>query len=375
MSPRALSLLSVFAVAAVLLAAAPPVSAESSEYRSQLDANGQALYATLDSVFEDAKGDPGRMVTVEFSMVPSLYTDADEAEAYVLDTINAVLAAYYLTNPLPIWIWDYPVTGVTQTAWISSGSIDIDGVTYYYCSSAGFELYAPDAYSDEEIPGVISAVESALVAYEGTDEEKVSSINSLLRGVTVGEDAEGTVSNVYDALVQKKSSSAGVAAAFTCLCEVSGVTAVTIKGDVLTDVDAGKYADGYWNATLIGGAWYATDCTLNSSTSDNCLMCGWATAVSFDGYSLTFGGTRAVDLDMACANGLSAPSVSSLEYGWSDEVSLWDQWGAYIVLAVIAIIIVAALVYAVRKGEFRRRDLKKRTYTRTNNVETSRRRR
>lgn len=338
-------MISAAVVAAMLAIAALPAAEASSEegYASQLDENGQGLYSYMEGLFETA----GSVAELEVSYTltsPVLFADESGAVDYADSLVNDVLAALYLSDPYPIWLWDYPVTTVSVDK--VTGTAELDGSEYRRVYSVSFILSVPEEYADS-VEEAVAAVDAACSEYTGTAQEIAVAVNDALRGVTVTEDEEGAVSTIYDALVTGESSSAGIAAAFTHLCVSNGVTAATVKGDLAAEDGT---STGYWNAVLMDGSWYAVDCTLNSATSNNCLLAGWSTSVTYDGAAVGFGATRSADLYMASPNSLAAPSIVAVGVDWSTEPSFLEEYGEYIALAVIMLVIAATLGYAIHRG-------------------------
>lgn len=362
MSSKTVTLLVIAMVAAVALPAVlQDASADASDhYKSQLDGNGQGIYEAMAAAFTAAEESPGDEVQVQYTAsMPVLFTTADSLEEYVKSLVRNTLAAYYLSDPSPIWLWNYPLVddlsadiGLTFTY----RTVTFDGASWITLTSVSFTLTVPDAYKDDasteanEVAAAITAVKEAVAAITvsgSTVQDKVSSINDTLRGITSATDAEGTVGNIYDALVTKTSSSAGVAAAFTYLCSLNGVTAVTAVGDVIgTD---GSTSTGYWNEVAEDDAWYAVDCTWNSSSARNCLMVGTTSTVTFNSTSYGFGATHYVDLT-GLSSTLVDPDLSSAGVSWPDDSSFLDKYGGYLILALIGIVIIVTLLHAVRNG-------------------------
>lgn len=331
MSHKTIALIAMASVLALLSAAAAPASgaeASATHYKDELDGDGQALYGVLGTVFAEAMADVPTELHVSFD---STLSGMDEAK----ELVNRVLAAYYLSDPSPIWLWDTPVTEVEV------GLSEKDAGVY----AISFKLSVPDSFRDgTSAKDAVKALEAELATYGGTDREKVSAINDRLRGVSSKTDGEVEVSSVYDALVEGKSSSAGIAAAFTCLAAKNGLTAVTVYGDVRTSDGSEK---GYWNEVVDGGKWYAADSTWNSKTSKNCLLAGAFTQVAYGETATGFGATHSAD----AFGGLSAPEIEADGVEWPDERGFAERYGIYVFGAIVAVIVVWAMLHAVRAGD------------------------
>ncbi len=350
MSPKTVPIL---AILAVLVLAVPTVAvdgAQSKDYPSQLDDNGKDLYLQLGTMFKDAEKDPVDTLSISYKVpTPSLFKDSASADSYAKAMVKDTLAAYYLSDPSVIWLWDYPVASVEIG--VVTGEVRVSGSTstWYAPTSVTFQLSVPKAFVNDpsteanETLVAITAVKDALKAFEGDTVTKVRSINSELRGIASMTDSEGTVSNIHDALVTKKSSSAGVAAAFTVLAKNSEVDALTVVGyDSNSNII-------YWNQVSMNETWYAVDCTWNGSQEKNCLLVGTFTSV-IDGQKTSgFGSTHSVDLNLIGTT-LQAPAISQTGYFWPDETPFYMKYGAQILLAAIGAIIAVSFLYAIRSG-------------------------
>lgn len=362
MSPKAVASAAV-AIAAVLALAAvlPCASAGSaSTYEDQLDDNGAGLYAALGEAFDAALEDPADTVTVSYALgTPVLLSTEDDADEYAVSLVRDALAAYYLTDPFPIWIWDFPLVddleaelelAYTQTE--AEVTVSGETTTWRVVTAVTFTLTVPEDFADDadteenEVAEAIEAVESAASAYEGTVQEIVQEVSGLLEDVDSEDDEDGEVSNLYDALVSGESSSAGVAAAFTYLCSLSGVDALTTVGLVLNS--DGEMEAGYWNVVEDDGAWYAVDCTWNSSDSENCLMAGTTTSVTLSSTSYGFGATHASDLS-SLSSSLSTPAIEAEGVDW-DEDSSFTTIAMYVIVLLIIVMVVIAFAHAIKSG-------------------------
>lgn len=350
--------LPVFAVLAVLVLA-PLAMAEDADaspsgtYTEQLDANGQAMYSYLESRFAELEDAPETTPSFTFMLTaPVVLASSEDAETRAEQLVGNVLTAYYLSDPTPIWLWTVPdASGIDVKATTSTS--EIGGTEYRVLTSVTFKLSSPSDFQDAvSITAAMSAVRSALETVAGdTDKDKVVAINDLLRSKDVTDEVAGESTSVYDALVSGTASSSGIAAAFTALCSANGVTAMTVNGLVMrsTDEDA---VQGYWNYVRIDGTWYAVDSTFNGSDSDNCLLAGSTTKIDIDGGSVRFLSTHAADVGFWDGTVLSAPALSSPGWEWPEaEESFFDRYGMYIFGGLIAVIIIAVLIHAVRVGD------------------------
>lgn len=343
--------------AVLVLTLAPLVAAEDADaspsgtYKEQLDANGQAMYAYMESRFAELEDSPVAEASFSFTLAAPVVLASDEdAKSRAEALVGDVLTAYYLSDPYPIWLWSLPdregveVDPTTVTADIAGG--------YRALTSVSFKLSVPSGIQDEAaIRSAVDAVDAAVVSVEGeTEKDRIVAINNILRGKTVVDEAD-SASTVYDALVAGSASSSGIAAAFTVLCKANGVTAMTVNGMVMRSTDADT-AHGYWNYVRIDGTWYAADATFSSSDPENCLLAGSTTKIDIGGGSVRYLSTHAPDVGLWDGTTLCAPALGSQGWDWPEpKASLLDRYGLYIFGAVIAVIIVAVLIHAVRVGD------------------------
>ena len=160
------------------------------------------------------------------------------------------------------------------------------------------------------------------------------------------------MSNAYDALITGESSSAGIAMAFTYLCELNGITASTVKGTVVTNAD-GATETGYWNVLWDGERWYAADVTIYDGDGREPLMAGMSTMVYVSDMTAHrgFGSTHVADLDLATANSLNAVTVPADGYDWPDDRTFFEKYGTHVMAVIITAIIVGVIIYALKKGD------------------------
>lgn len=353
MSPKSVWLMGIAMIAIlaapVMAAAADGAAGEAgSYYRDQLDADGAGLYDHMVSVFDGLEAQPTDEARVSYTMAPYQGTESD-AVAHAESTVNDALAALYLSDPSYIWLWDYPITDVTVTTVTESTEAGVS-------VSVSFALSVPERYADDpdtdanEVAEAIQALDDAIRTFDGDLRSKVSSINDVLREVRESDDEEGTISSPLDALDRRESSSAGVAAAFTVLCNANGVDCLTVKGYAPDDEAEDGRTVAYWNVVCEDGLWYAVDCTLNSDTARNCLMAGSTTHMVVGNVTERFGGIRSADLDMTDTNSLEAPSIQVVGVEWPDDRSFFDKYGLYIFLVIVGAIVIGVIIHAMRAG-------------------------
>ncbi len=356
MNLRTLSMLVVSALLILTCSVLVPSAdaAADQTYRGQLDDNAAGLFDELSATFGSAE--PAETLEIKYVFKdPVLFgeDDVDGAKAYILAEVQAALAAYYLTDPSPIWLWGLPASPVDKED-VKSSVVSVTvshsgGITTYQTpNSVTFTLSVPEKYKADPAKAV-SEVKEKIQTFEGTVREKVTGINDILRNVKSVTDKDGEVGNIHGALVSGSSSSAGVAAAFTVLAKASGLEAFTVVGQVMTG-DGSATEAGYWNVVKDEDGWYAVDSTMNGSSWRNCLLAGVTAQIDLAGQQERFGATHTADAFLLGAR-LNAPQISSSGYDWPDDRSLLDKYGTYVFGAVIAVIIVATLLHAVRRGD------------------------
>ena len=345
----------VFVILAVPFAAGGTDAAVGQSYNSQLDDNGIEVYDQLSKLAgcysntAQVSADFGKMV---------LFDSEDEAKAYGERVAHDAMAAKYYSDPMIAHLWNIPVVSVPVD--VSTAEVTVTAKqqadVYFIASSVSFQLAVPEEMKDDpstetnELAQKMDEVKSAVMKkdFDGQTQYLVRDVASYLKGIKDIDDEDGKVSNIYDALISKKSSSAGVAAAFTAICTFSGVDTITVKGNVFDNDDEPSTA--YWNQVRIGDTWYAVDAVMKNSGYDGYMMAGFSSEVS-DGESVSlFSATHVADLDMADENGLVAPQLSRDTFPYPDETPFLQKYGAHIMLLIIGLIIVFTLLHAVKHG-------------------------
>ncbi len=328
-------LLVALAALALLLVPMPPSDAEGlgPAYASQLDENGRAVYEAL-SVFEDST-DVTLSISAEFPRIV-LHDSEEDAKAYAVSTANDALAAKYLSEPLGIWLWDLPVKSVEVNASVVPLTVGAESQKHYAASSVSFDLTVPEKYR-EDVAKTIQDVKDKAKTFGGSVPEKAKAIAKELSGIT-GTDEEGTVSDLYDALVKRSSSSFGVAAAYTYLASLNEMESATVKGEYYGSSDQGRPA--CWNIVRDEGEWYAVDATRNL------VMVGSGSAVE----TVTFSTAYSSDLDMKDGNSLEDPDISRKAYQYPDDRPFMVKHGGKVTVGLMMGILIACLLYAARRG-------------------------
>lgn len=329
-------------------------AADDTYYHSQLDGNGEAVYGALGSYVNTYSNTVD--VTVQLPD-PVLFGDTESAKAYAEGIVRDALAAKYYDSPMTVYLWDLPVKSVDIT--VKTGTVSVSGMSgsdgrYIVATSVSFTLSVPDDMRDDETTevnelkermGEMKTIARETVISGSTPSEKVKSIASALSGVGVIDDEEGTVSNIYDVFVNRESSSAGIAAAFTQLCVLNGVDAIGVKGGLYAGDETKPW---YWNMVKDDGKWYAVDVTRINQGGSGYMMAGTTTPV--DEGATAFSATRSTDLDLSTENGLQAPALGKDAYPYPDDTPFFEKYGMHILMGAIAVVIAAFMLYAIRSG-------------------------
>lgn len=381
MNVKMAAALAVFCFIAVM--ALPACDAEGDQaqpdYVSQLEEDygsyGMGVYNEVTERFKTQidGGSPTGTLTIpvffQMSGNLSLFSTQEEAEAFAVQAVNTALAAIYYTDAEAIWLWDLPIAAPTVAVECRTVTVAEDGGTptgtYYTPVKVEFTVSVPTDFAENNgISQAIADLREARIEVTGSVSEKVQAIANSLRNVRVtddtlvlpedaSEDDRLSVSNAYDALVTGESSSAGIAMAFTYLCQYNGVVAETVKGDVVTDSDDNTET-GFWNVVWDGESrWYNCDVTFYDGDDRAPLMAGVSTSILMpDGVTHRgFGAVHVADLDLSSDNSLSPTTVPAQGFQWPDDRSFLEKWGTHVMAIIIVAIIVGVILYALKKGD------------------------
>lgn len=346
----------ILAVAFLMaVACAPALSGDTADtdsgYASQLDANGKQIYTEVVSAVTSALEDPSNTLTVTVEPARLVVFDAKEdAASYSEDIVKKALFAVYYSMPMAAWLWDLPVSDPEAEPTIEivkvSSESDPSKVKSYWCiSEIVITMTVPDAIADDdstednELKAALDKVQSAVKAYSGDDATKAKAIADDLRTIKAKDDGEAEVSNLYDALVDRKSSSAGIAAAFAYTAQSNGLDSLTVYGIVGTGSGT-----GYWNIVRLDGGWYGVDVTVYDGKDKAPILAGSATKLSSGTEYERFGSTHVADEDI-----LGQISIVRDGYSWPDDRTFFEKWGSEAIIVAIVIVILATIVYALKK--------------------------
>ena len=407
MNTKLVTALAVFCFIAVM--ALPAVQADTGSdagYQSQLDANGQKVYQDVGDRFESEIGSGSPHNTLQFLISfpdPMLFQDEDQAVAYATDVVNSALAAIYYTDAEAVWLWDLPIKAVEVTVTcaeveVSYPNSDKDSGTYVMPASVRFTVDVPTDMADDpstmeenELYTRITELRDARFEVEGSVSEKVKAIADRLHSITVvdnvivetpeetpeenpdnpgetpseetpgdtaddsseetGEPQESQVGNVYDALVTGSSSTEGIAAAFTYLCQYNGVDALTVRGTVVTSSNPDENGTGCWNIVRNddeAGTWYGVSVTDYDGDDRSPLMAGASTEIGVSGPG--FSSVYVANLDLASENSLNPIQISATGFDWPDDRTFFEKYGTHVFAVILVAIIAGVIVYALRTG-------------------------
>ena len=346
-----LSVLAIFALAVLV----PTVDADAEDstlfsYKSQLDENSTLVYNEVGkAVTFDGES---KTFTVAFSD-STLYSSADKARTYADAAVQNALAASYLSNPMILYLWDYPVKAVEVTTDLQELTVnDGSGLTYYKILSVTFTLTLPEGITEASIIELNDAIKT--LNFNGkTNANTVSSMISYLKGISYQADEDDRISNIYDAVVKKKSSSAGVAQALTWFCMNSNIPSIIVAGDNIT---CDTELKSFWNYVYLEGdhdgltyyAWYIVDAAHNPSAG----IAGYQTTIEYGDKTYSLSAALTTDLNLSSPNDLRVPQVNDNKYVQVGGPTFLERYGENILLLVLGAILVVGMLYAVRSGNF-----------------------
>lgn len=318
-------------------------------YYAQLDVNGKLVYKEVNAATSVESETKEFIIDFNDS---SLFDDTDGAKAYADKTVREALTALYLSNPMVPYVWDYPVVETTVDAEIILVTVKHGEVetTYYAVDNVKFSLKVPEGITSDSMKELNDALKNFPVS-GSTDADKVKSIMSELDKVYFEKDEEGKISNIYSALVLKKTTSAGVAQAFTVLCKMNNIPAVTVSG---SDLLATNETFSYWNYVYLEGdidgetakAWYIVDPTYAVSTG----IAGYLTEVSYDGKTYSMSSAHNEDLDITGEVSLKTPQLAKNKYVPVGGIPFFEVYGEAILIVAIGVVMIGSMFYAMRKG-------------------------
>jgi len=355
MSSKSGALIALFVLVSAALLPVCTFDAESTEaftYKALLDDNATMVYNEVASIstFTDAEKD--------FSIVLKnnrTFEDIESAQAYGDSAVQNALAAEYYSNPMMTYLWDLPVKGVNVTTEVGMVKVidmeDGSEIISYFAKSVAFKLQNSSRVQvTEESMKALNQALSQLKVGGTTDADKVRSINSIVAGIAAVEDKDGEISNIYDAAVTKRTSSMGAAMLFTYLCQVNKVHCLTVAGDVV--ISAIKETKGGWNYVYIdsetGYQWFMVDSHFCSAAG----ISGQNVSITAGEETYTMMSAHNTDLNLKAQNYLTVPKLAVGQYVPPGGFSFLELYGGQVLMAIIGVVIIAGLYYAVRTGNY-----------------------
>lgn len=316
-------------------------------YVSSLNPVEKNIYDQLDDIFstEYSSPNPSDDLQIELNIPEGVFFEGDDAEQsakkYVTDLVEKVLTVKYYSDVRSIWLWNYPTITPNYEITVNNAEITIGGSVkdVKIPIQCKFTLTVEDRFKGK-ITESINAVLKESHNYDKSDDEitTIRNIYSKLSSIEVKDDEDGKISTVYDALVEHKSSSAGIAIAFKTMASINNISSIVVTGKYYENSDEGK--DHFWNYVEYDDKWYLLDATIS-----DCLMLG---------YNETLSGTPITAiLNKSDINGLyslNPPNLNRDSYEFPDERSFLEKNGMNFIIAAIGILIIACIILAIRQG-------------------------
>ncbi len=355
MSSKSGAFIALFVMVSVALLPICSIDAESTEaftYKALLDDNALLVYDEVAAIstFTDPEKD--------FSIVLKnnrTFEDIESARSYGNSAVQNALAAEYYSNPMMTYLWDLPAKGVDVTTEVGMVKVidmeDGSEIVSYYAKSVAFKLQNSSRVqvTDESLKALNQAISQFSVSGT-TDAEKVRSIISIVSGIAATEDKEGAISNIYDAAVTRSTSSMGAAMLFTQLCQINKIHCLTVAGDVV--ISTLKETKGGWNYVYIdsekGYQWFIVDSHFCSAAG----ISGQNVSITAGDETYTMMSAHNTDLNLKEKNYLTVPKLATGKYVPPGGFSFLELYGGQMMIAVIGVVIIAGLYYALRTGNY-----------------------
>ena len=346
-------LLAFFVLATAVFVPMTETAADDTElfsYYSQLDESSTLVYK------EVSKATSVDGTTKDFSIgfvKTELFETVADAEKYANLAVDEAITACYLTNPMVPYIWNYPVDKPevkVTTSKVKQTYDDGKETWYYVIDQVTFSLSVPEGITAESMKSLNEELQK-IKPVGNTDADKVRSIINTLNGLTFEKDGDGKISNIYKALVEKRTTSAGVAQAFVQLCTNNNIPAIIVSGNC---IQATEEKFSFWNYVYLEGdqsgttmkSWYIVDASYSASTG----IAGYLTELSFDGKTYSMSSAHYTDLTVTGPNDFVLPQVSKDKYVQVGGPSFLEVYGEKLLMILLGVIVVLTLVYAIRTG-------------------------
>ena len=325
-----------------------------SPYESQLDEYAAPVYGEVCKATEIT--DATREFTVSYNVAQPtrLFNSEDALDSYAYNMVRNALTAVYLTEPMVPYIWDFPVSDVKVTAVSASVGITSgdDKTMSYALDRVTFSLSVPEWITADSMNELKQAINDIKIVGNNKSQQVVNIMEQLDK-LAFEADGDGEISNIYDALVKKKTTSAGVSQAFIELCSFCGVPAITVAGE---NVFATNESKDFWNYVYLEGeldggpgyAWYIVDPGYCNGTG----IAGYSTPVEHEGRTYSMSSAHNVDLSAAGLSDLEVPQVNKDKYVQVGGPTFLEQHGEKLLLLALAIVLGVGMYYAIRTGNY-----------------------
>lgn len=316
-------------------------------YVSSLNSVETDIYNQLDIAIgsEYESPEPRDALPISLSLSAGVFFEGDDAEEkakdYVKELVDKVLTVKYYSDVRSIWLWNYPVTNPVYDITITDSTMEIDGNSrpVKIPTECSFTLEVEDRFKGKVAESISAVLENSHNFKDSNNPITIiRNIYSELSSIEVIDDEDGKVSTVYDALVEKKSSSIGIAIAFKTMASINNISSIVVTGKYYGDSDEGK--DHFWNYVEYDGKWYILDATVS-----DCLMLGYNETLSDKPVTSVL---RESDVDGLYP--LSPPDLNRNSYEFPDDRSFIEKNGSSFIIIAIGILLIASIVMAIRQG-------------------------
>ena len=315
-------------------------------YVSSLNSVETDIYNQLDIAIgsEYESPEPRDALPISLSLSAGVFFEGNDAEEkakdYVKELVDKVLTVKYYSDVRSIWLWNYPVTNPVYDITITDSTMEIDGDTRHVKipTECSFTLEVEDRFKGKVAESINAVLKNSLISNTSDPITNIRNIYSILSSIEVIDDEDGKTSTVYDALVEKKSSSIGIAIAFKAMASINNISSIVVTGKYYGDSDEGK--NHFWNYVEYDGKWYILDATV-----PDCLMLGYNETLSDKPVISVL---REGDVDGLYP--LSPPDLNRNSYEFPDDRSFIEKNGSSFIIIAIGVLLIASIVMAIRQG-------------------------
>lgn len=323
------------------------VSFKKGYYVSSLNSVETDIYNQLDIILgsEYGSSEPRDVLPISLSFSAGVFFEGDGAEEkakdYAKGIVDKVLTVKYYSDVRSIWLWNYPIVDPVYDITIVDAVIDIDSETKYVKvpTACSFTLEVEDRFKGRIAESIDAVLKKCHELDKSVDPTTyIRNIYSELSSIEVIDDEDGKVSTVYDALVERKSSSIGISIAFKTMASINNISSIVVTGKYYGDSNEGK--DHFWNYVEYDDRWYVLDATISG-----CLMLGYNDMLS--GMPIT---STLREGEVNGLYSLNPPNLNRDSYEFPDERSFLEKNGSNFIIIVIGVLLIACIVMAIRQG-------------------------